>query len=148
MTIKLYKNNSPANYVSKTLTNEESLSGTMRTPTSVTDPVIMLQRSSPVGFNYFYIPDFNRYYFLKSSVATAANLVTIEGHVDVLMTYSDRIRAANAIIFRQENDWNLYLDDGIFKTYQNPKHKLIKFPNRIEDFSYILALAGNNQTSI
>lgn len=148
MTIRLYRNDSAPNFVTKDISIIDELAGTLRTPASVTDPVITIQRASPVGFNYFYIPDFNRYYFLKSSAATARNIVTIEGHVDVLMTYADRIRASNGIIYRQENEWNLYLDDGIFKAYQNPKHKIVKFPNRISDFSYILALAGNNQTSI
>lgn len=147
MTIQLYRNDSAPNYVTKDISLMDELTGTLRTPTSVTDPVITIQRSSPVGFNYFYISEFNRYYFLKSSAATAHNIITIEGHVDVLMTYADRIRAANAIIFRQENEWNLYLDDGIFKAYQNPKHKIVKFPNKITDFSYILALAGNNQNT-
>ena len=145
MTISLYRNDSPANFVTKNITLIESISGTLRKPASVTDPVITIGRSSPVGFNYLYIPEFNRYYFLKSSVSVSNGLVCIEGHVDVLMSFADRIRAANAIIFRQENNWNLYLDDGSFKVYQNPKHKLIRFPNSINNFSYILALAGNNQ---
>lgn len=145
MTISLYRNDSPANFVTKVVTLIESINGTLRKPTSVSDPVITIGRVSPVGFNYFYIPEFERYYFLKSSVSMANGLVTVEGHVDVLMSFADRIRAANAIIFRQENDWNLYLDDGTFKVYQNPKHKLIRFPNGISDYSYILALAGNNQ---
>lgn len=147
MTISLYRNDSPANFVTKDITLIESINGTLRKPTSVSDPVITISRASPVGFNYFYIPEFSRYYFLKSSVSTANGLVTIEGHVDVLMSFADRIRAANAIIFRQENVWNLYLDDGTFKVYQNPRHKLIRFPNGITDYSYILALAGNNQSS-
>ena len=67
--------------------------------------------------------------------------------VDVLMTFRDEIKNMEAIIKRQENNYNLYLDDGIFKAYQNTKHKLLKFPNGFSDFSYILALAGNGEQS-
>lgn len=145
MTIVLYNNSSPANVVSKTISEVDTLSGTLREASAITDPVITIARSSPVGFNYFRIPEFNRYYFLKQAVVVNNNLIAISGHVDVLMSYASTIRAAQAIVFRQENVWNLYLDDGSFRAYQNPKHKIIRFPEKISDFSYVLALAGNNQ---
>ena len=145
MTITLYNNSSPANFVSKSLSEVATLEGTLRDSTSITDPVVTIERSSPIGFNYFRVNEFGRYYFLKQSVVVTNSLITISGHVDVLMTYADKIRQSDAIVFRQENKWNLYLDDGSFRAYQNPKHKLIRFPNGISDFSYIIALAGNNQ---
>lgn len=145
MTITLYNNSSPANFVSKSLTTVATLDGTLRDSTSITDPVVSIAYNSPTGFNYFRVNEFGRYYFLKQVVVVSNSLITISGHVDVLVTYADKIRQSDAIIFRQENKWNLYLDDGSFRAYQNPKHKLIKFPNGISDYSYILALAGNNQ---
>lgn len=147
MTITLYNNNSPANFVSKSVSVVATLDGTLRDSTSITDPVITIARNSPTGFNYFRVNEFGRYYFLKHVVIVSNSLITISGHVDVLMTYADKIRQSDAVIFRQENKWNLYLDDGSFRAYQNPKHKIIRFPIGVSDFSYVLALAGNNQTS-
>lgn len=144
MTIILYKNNSPANYVTKQLTLYYSMEGTLRKPTSLTDPVVTLLLQNPVGFNYVRIPEFNRYYFVKGISTEYGGLVAVSMHVDVLMSYSDAIRNADAVVKRNENRWNLYLDDGIFKSYQNTKHKTIPFPVGFTGESFILALAGNS----
>lgn len=145
MFINLYNNTSPPNYVSKSIAEVISLEGTLREPTSIIDPVVIVERNSPMGFNYAHIPIFNRYYFITGISSEANSLVAIAMHVDVLMTYKEQIANMNAIIKRQENQYNLYLDDGIFKAYQNTKHKIIKFPYGFNDFSYILALAGNGE---
>lgn len=143
MYINLYNSSSPSNYVNKHITQVASLEGTLREPTSIIDPVIVIERDTPMGFNYVHIPVFNRYYFVTGISSETNNLVAISMHVDVLMTYKEQILQMEAVIKRQENSYNLYLDDGIFKAYQNPKHKLLSFPNGFTDFSYILALAGN-----
>lgn len=146
MTITLMTTTSPANFVNKSTTTVATLTGTLRQPTSIIDPVVTVELATPTGFNYVYIPDFNRYYFVKGIVSEKNTLVSIAMHVDVLMSYKTEIMSAQAIVKRQEYKFNLYLDDGIFKSYQNPKHKTIPFPNGFADFSYILALAGNGLT--
>ena len=146
MTITLMSTSSPPNYVNKSVTTVATLTGTLRQPTSVVDPIVTVEIASPVGFNYVYIPDFNRYYFVKGIVSEKNTLVSISMHVDVLMSYKSNIMSAQAIVKRQEYKFNLYLDDGIFKSYQNSRHKTIPFPNGFADFSYILALAGNGLT--
>lgn len=144
MTIKLYNNTSAPNYVSKTITLVEELSGTLRESTSIVDPVVTIERSSPVGFNYVQIPEFGRYYYVTGVSSEINGLIAISLHCDVLMTYASEIRNMDAIVKRQENEFNLYLDDGIFKAYQNTKHKIIAFPYGFTQYSYILALAGNS----
>ncbi len=146
MTVELLWCTEPANKVTKAVTSVESLTGSLRNPSSVIDPVITVARSSPVGFNYLRIPDFNRYYFVKNVVASNTGLITISTHVDVLMSFAADIRNCQAIVRRQENMYNLLLDDGIFKAYQNSKHKAIKFPVEFNQYSYILVLAGNPTT--
>lgn len=144
MIVRLYNNSSAPNYVSKSITLVEEITGTLREPTSIVNPTITIERSSPVGFNYAQIPDFGRYYYVTGVSSEAYGLVAISLQCDVLMTYADAIRNMNAIVKRQENQFNLYLDDGIFKAYQNPKHKIIAFPRGFTEYSYILALAGNS----
>lgn len=146
MTITLYNNTSPSNFVNKSITVVSTLTGTLRNPTSVTDPVITIERSDPTGFNYARIEEFGRYYFVTGISSESNALISISLHVDVLMTYEEGIKNMNAIIKRQEHKYNLYLDDGIFKGYQNTKHKIIKFPSSFSTYSYILALAGNGNS--
>lgn len=143
MIITLYQNVSPPNYVNKDIQYVEIIEGVLRTPASVTDPVISIARNSPTGFNYAHIAEYGRYYFLTGVSTVTDKLLSVSFHVDVLMTYKDSIANMQAIIKRQENRFNLYLDDGIFKAYQNTKHKIIKLPYGFTEYSYILALAGN-----
>ncbi len=147
MTINLYMNNSPANFVSKSLTLVETMTGTLRTPTSVINPTILIQRASPIGFNYAQIPEYNRFYFVTGISSQSNNLIAVSLHVDVLTTYQTSVLQADAIVKRQEYKWNMYLDDGIFKAYQPTLHKMKVFPNGFFDYSYVLTLAGNGENS-
>lgn len=144
MTIRLLWCTDPANKVDKVTTLVEELTGTLREQSSIIDPVVAIQRSTPTGFNYVQIVEFNRFYYVRDIVSEINNIVRITMHVDVLKSFSSQIKQCDAIIKRQENKYNLLLDDGIFKAYQNSKHRIVKFPNAMNAFSYILALAGNS----
>ncbi len=71
------------------------------------------------------------------------NLWEITARVDVLSTYAIQIRAQTAVIKRQENSWNLYLDDPQFKVYQNPNIVVKNFPNGFSTQNFVLAVAGS-----
>lgn len=145
MTFILYNNTSPPNKVDKSISEYRRLSGVAREPFSVTDPIILVELpEGPTNFNYANIIELGRYYYVTGISCVNATLYAVSLHVDVLMTYSNQIRSAYAVVKRQENKYNLYLDDGIFKAYQNTKHKIITFPNGFNGFSYVLALAGND----
>lgn len=142
MTVQLSTVRDPPNKVNKNVGPTTSASGTLREPCSIIDPVIIME-ARPTGFNYMYIPDFKRNYYITDVTVLDSKLIQVTGHVDVLKTYSGDIRGFSAIIQRQENIYNAYLDDGVFKAYQNSKHKIITFPAGFDNFSYILAVAGN-----
>lgn len=141
--ITLYNFTVPPNTVGKGAVQVETLSGTFRDTVSVINPTFTIERNSPIGFNYVYIQAFDRFYYVTGISADLHGVVTVSCTVDPLETNASAIAQMNAIIRRQENQYNLYLDDGIFKAYQNTKHKLIAFPNSFTEYSYILALAGN-----
>lgn len=142
MTVELCISNEPANKLDKNIGAVASLDGTLREPSSIIDPVITME-SSPVGFNYLHIPDFKRYYYVTNVTVIHNGLIEVAAHVDVLKSFASEIRSFDAVIQRQENVYNTYLDDGIFKAYQNSKHKIIAFPVSFTDTSFVLALAGN-----
>lgn len=145
MTIKLYKNLSDKVVVDKDITQVGSdITGTLREGCSVIDPVIKFE--STVGShltdcNYAYITEFGRYYYINNIVCVG-NLFECHMHVDVLMTYKTGIRSNSAVISRQENSYNLYLQDGVFKTYSQPHIQVAQFPNGFSDFEFIFSVAG------
>lgn len=131
MNIIFYRNLSDVNYVDKVIQEVYTLTGSIIGECSVTDPVISIQIQGEVKpFNYFYIPEFgNRYYYVTNNTVVRTGVYEISGHVDVLMTYRDGIRNCSALINRQENLRNLYLDDDRFKVTARRKYGVSTFSN-------------------
>lgn len=143
--ITLMQNTSPVNKIGKNLSSQLEVVGDLRSETSIIDPVITIEcdLADLTNCNYMYVPEFNRYYFVNNIRSIRNGLVEFSCHVDVLETYKDQIRANSAIIKRQENNWNLYLNDGTFKVYQNPIVITKEFPNGFNSQEFVLAVAGS-----
>lgn len=115
MTIKLYKTPSEVNKVTKVLNDEISLTGELRESSSVITPIIKIEEDDLTDYNYAYIPEFGRYYFITNITSVRNNLWELAMRVDVLMTYAAEIKANTAVIARNSNLWNLYYQDEQFK---------------------------------
>ena len=145
MTIKLQVNNSEKNKVTKNITDIATVTGTLREETSIIDPVIKIQcsLSDYKNCNYLTIPDFGRSYFVTNIRSINKSLVEFTCHVDVISTYAEQIKNNYAIVNRQENNWNLYLNDGSFRVYQNPNVLTKEFPSGFNTQEFVLAVAGS-----
>lgn len=145
MTIKLYSNLSDKIVVDKNITQiGADITGTLREDCSVTDPIIKLEStvgSNITTCNYAYISEFGRYYYINNIVCTG-KLFELHMHVDVLMSYRGTIRTNSAVISRQEKNYNLYLQDGVFKTYSQPHYEIKQFSNGFTDFNFVFCVAG------
>ena len=145
MTINLYINKSEKERVSKTLSNEKTFTGTLREQTSIIDPVISIETAENIsGYNYMYIPEFGRYYYIRGIDSVKNNLWKVSAHVDVLMSFKSQILQNSGVIERQENKWNLYLPDPDFQTSNKTQIQTKKFPKGFGNRSYILVISGNN----
>lgn len=145
----IMENKSEPIKVTKDLVTINTYSGTLKEETSLMDPVIKIEcdiaRASRC--NYLSIPTFNRYYFVRDVRSIRHNLFEFSCHCDVLTSFADSIKACKAIVSRQENNWNLYLNDGVFKVYQNPIILTKEFPNGFTTPEFVLAVAGSAQSS-
>lgn len=142
MTIKLYKNYSDNNVLDKSITQVGSdITGTLREDCSVINPVIAIEGLTDLTVNYAYITEFGRYYFINNIVCKG-KLYELQMHVDVLKTYASGIRGNNAVIARQQNEYNLYLQDGVFKTEAIPHYEIRKFPSGFSGYEFVLCVAG------
>lgn len=142
--IRLQKNMSDIRQLSKSVVDIISLSGVLKDETSIINPIIRVEASldSLTQCNYMTIDTFNRKYFITDIRSITNNIVEISGHVDVLSTYADQIRLNNAIIKKQENAYNLYLNDSSLKVYQNPRVVTKVFPGGFTTQEFLLAVAG------
>lgn len=144
MNATLYNNQSELNKVGKNLVTLVSSSVILKDETSIIDPVLILTGQMPMICNYLYLQETQRYYFVNNITSVRNNVWELSCHVDVLESFQNGIKNQTAIISRQEKLWNLYLNDGQFKQYQNPIVFQKAFPNGFDDYPscYVLAVAG------
>lgn len=147
-TVDLYKNSSPVEKIGKTLTDQQSITDVLlKRDTSILRPVLLVNDARGVtDFNYMYISEFDRYYFIDDIRSAHNNIWEISGHVDVLETYKTQILANTAVLRRQEKKFNLYLDDPEFKTYNNERVQTKRFKGTggwTKNLHYVLVVNGD-----
>ena len=113
MDITLYNNTAEPIVVDKTnyLGTGLTLSGNLRESTALLSPSFLVESSSFLNFNYCYIPDFNRYYFIQSIELNSKNLYRLNLNIDVLMSFKDNIKNLSGIVSRNEHTYNKLLED-------------------------------------
>lgn len=146
MELKLYTNNSSDNVVTKDITQLVSITGTLRENCSIIDPVIrvsdsVMNNAIAAVCNYAMIAQFGRYYFVNN-IVSVGKFWEIHMHCDVLSSFQTQLKSLDAVVGRAEDMYNLYLQDGYFKTYQNPHIEIKQFPAGFTQQAYILSVAG------
>ena len=133
-----------ANRVNKQILTLTRLEGVLRNNSNTIDPEILIEGDIQdiAGANYLTIYSFKRHYFIRHIESVRNNLYKIVAHTDVLTTYATAIKGNSAIIHRQANSFNLYLDDGVMKVYQNPIIETYSFPNGFSDLMYVMPVVG------
>ena len=144
MDVVLYKNSSENYRIDKTIVSQGTYSCTLKDGCSVENPSILLASGNISDINYMYISDFGRYYYINEIASVRQGLWEIHAHVDVLMSYKTEIKACSATLKRQENLFNMYLDDPEFRTYNKSEivTKLFTGGGLSKNLSYILVVAG------
>ena len=149
MQINLFNCNAERNRVNKSnhMYNRFVMDGTIKNPTSTINISVEVEKTNPVtpGYNYMYIEEFNRYYYITDITNLSNNRWRIDGTCDVLMSFKDDIMRTRAIIDKSENSLNanLYLNDGSFVMDSRKYNEVKEFPTGFNDNgSYILICAG------
>lgn len=145
ITVTLKVNSSPVEKIGKTLSTGTDFSCKLKDDTSVLRPTLIIASlSSLASFNYMYISDFGRYYFIDDIVSINQGIWEVSGHVDVLETYKTAILANKAIVKRQQSQYNLYLDDPDFHAYNYERIQTLQFPTNTfsKALNYVLVCNG------
>ena len=143
MEITLYLNSSEKNKIGKTITVGDVLEGSIKEPSSIINPVILIEYNNPTAFNYVYIDAFGRYYFVNDVVVVRNNLLRVSLTVDVLESFAAAILSQYVIIDKNTTDYDLYLPDENLLTKVKTKTDIINFPSGLlESGEFILITAG------
>ena len=128
--VTLQTNNSEENRMVKSVTDVLSLTGELRDECSIMRPRILIEASSiPANVNYMTISEFGRSYFVTDIRSIRNGLIEVSGRCDALSSFAGQIAGCTGIVKRQENEWNLYLNDPVFKTYAKPTVVTRFFPS-------------------
>ena len=115
MNITLYKTKSGNNVINKKLTSEKNLGNNciLADDTSVTSPSVIVgginSLDSISDFNYAYIPQCHRYYYINDIIALSGGRVKLLLTVDVLKSYASDILNSTQLVIRQKNQGKMYL---------------------------------------
>lgn len=119
MNVELYKYSGVNERVNKTLTQIMTVNCVLRNSSSIINPTFDITISGDVTnedlfqCNYIRVPAFNRYYYVTDIVSTIHNVVTYYTHVDVLMSFKDGILNNNALVERNQYEYDNLLDDDL-----------------------------------
>lgn len=143
-----YYNKSDKRYANKTLeVVYDDVELTYIDKTDITNPVIKLGKAmEPLAYNYVYIPEFKRYYYM-SQPTYEAGFYKIQLHCDVLMSFYDYYKNRNAIVKRNENLFDRYLQDEKIKVRNYDCIRTIQFPHGFESLNIILGVVGKTTNS-
>lgn len=111
---------------------------------SVDNPVVTFSAaaSAIAPLNYAYIDTFGRYYFITDRKSLVNGVVELTLESDPLQSFKTEIGNCDAIIRRQENDANGYLQDDQYNAMAYEAVATRPWPNAIDDFSFILMTVG------
>lgn len=151
MTVTLYKNTSDKRNLNKTIATIKSVSATAKGEINIISPTLILEYFS-TDFNYCYISDFKRYYFVNSITLLTGQRVQINLSVDVLMTYKEEIKNLTVNVLRYENIDPTFLSDSRIPLFSDTVQKVIEFPENIFNLenppenskNFLLTVAGGD----
>ena len=152
MNIKLLSYSGKRNKINKQnmFYNEWVANGTLKTDTSFLHPIIEITKDTPpmkTSYNYMYIPQFQRYYFINDIIVKENGLWEIHADVDVLFSNYTDIYESKAILNKSQDvsNANMYINDGSFVMDSHKFDQIVKFPYGLSDSGHnILICAGGN----
>ena len=112
MTVIFYKYNDIKNKINKTLENGLTVNDViMHNDFDITAFELLIKDTNfNSEYNYCYIQDLGRYYFIESVEKMNGTIYKIRLTVDVLKSFSTQIENINAIITKSENPDDNFVD--------------------------------------
>lgn len=142
MTITTYSNASEEHVLDKSITKiNDNVSVVLKDDTNVLSPTLITSQNISHTFNYIYISDFNRYYYVRN-ITYSQQRFYIECAVDVLMSFNADIKSLELIANRSSSRFNVYQPDNSIPFLQKSIIATQKFPQGFSGSSLILAVNG------
>lgn len=144
MTVIFYKYNGIKNKINKTLENGLTVNDVvMRNDFDITAFELLIKDINfNSEYNYCYIQDLGRYYFIESVQKMNGTIYKIRLTVDVLKSFSTQIENINAIITKSENPDNDFVDCEKSENYTSEVINLTDNFNHSGNLILVTSLGG------
>lgn len=114
ITVTLYSFTKRENSTKRPSSGGTNYSCTMIDDTSLMNPTFKLEiAANPIGKNYCYVSDFNRYYFI-TDIRTYQNFWYIECTCDVLASFKTEIGSQSHYILRSASESDGRIEDTVY----------------------------------
>lgn len=143
MTITLYNTSSANNELVKTLSAGVSKSGVVRGEINMVKPVIDVT-GDITGYNYAYISDFGRYYYIVESKIVREGITRLSLKSDPLMSFANSIKGLKCIARRAQETakQSPYIYDEKQKTFAYRQVQTAHMGDLTSSSLYVLVTAG------
>lgn len=144
MTVIFYKYNDIKNKINKTLENGLTVNDVViHNDFDITSFELLIKNSDfNSEYNYCYIQDLGRYYFIESVEKMNGTIYKIRVSVDVLKSFSTQIENINAIIVKSENPDNNFVDCEKSENYTSEVINLTDNFNHSGNLILVTSLGG------
>lgn len=144
MQITLYVNNSDKKQIGKTLTDNLVITGSLRDESSITEPNILIELENPSIYNYVYIPQFKRYYFIEDIISVRSNIWLLKLSVDVLESFKNDILDLDVILrSTEQTGLTRYMSSNVWQNTVKETTTIKQFPLGLSEFGeFVLITAG------
>ncbi len=145
MEVQFYFCNSDSRVINKKLTPGQSFQGQARDEVNIMSPIIRFDTNEILQYNYAYIPEFNRYYYVTDRNAFREGLFDVTLAVDVLMSFATDIAQLVVVADKQsmEENGDEYIDDSSLVAENVMFQTVYNYPNGFNDKGeFILITAG------
>ncbi|MBO7735767.1 MAG: hypothetical protein J6S67_24580 [Methanobrevibacter sp.] len=149
ITVNLYSFTKRENSTKRPTGSGTSFGCTMIDDTSLMNPTFKLSiASNPIGYNYAYVADFDRYYFI-TEIRTYQNFWYVSCTCDVLASFKTEIGSQSHYILRSASASNGAISDTLYPATTQVLEQLY-YPDNDYDpmaysngHSYIVGIVGN-----
>ena len=151
ITVTLYSFTKRENSTKRPSSGGTDYSCTLIDDTSLMNPTFKIESgSNPIGKNYCYVSDFNRYYFVND-ISSYQGFWYISCTCDVLASFKTQIGAESHYVLRSASSYDEYISDNAYisKITQSGSHLVA--PTSLAwgtGHSYIVGIAGNSNRQV
>ena len=144
MTVIFYKYNGIKNKINKTLSNGLTINDVViQNDFDITAFELLIKNNNfNSEYNYCYIQDLGRYYFIESVEKMNGTIYKIRLTVDVLKSFSTQIEHINAIITKSENPDDNFVDCEKSENYTSEVINLTDNFNHSGNLILVTSLGG------